>query len=199
MSVTIDLDDTESIQLTETDVERRPPDRLEFAVEGSLTVTPDLLANFEGATLDPVQVTVSSGDADPVAIDLTDAATLRLETVDVGVATPDGEDVAEGLGAVASTATGNGGSVDSPPGVISFSVDGVLRDVPTATLEAVGNDAPELESLTFAVEESLRSDGGSDDDNVVFELTLLGYGIVVRRDGSIVVGTDGPLDSIDLP
>ena len=196
MGVTIDLHENESIKLTEADVERRPPDRLEFAVEGSLAVTPDLLANFEGATLDPVQVTVSAGDADPVAIDLTDAATLRLETVDVGVATPDGEDIAEGLGAVASTATG-GGSIDSPPGVVSFSVDGVLRDVPSGTLEQIAGDDPELESLTFAIEESIRSDGGSADD-VVFELTLLGYGIVVRRDGSIVVGTDGPLDSIDL-
>lgn len=197
MSVTIDLDENESIKLTEADVERRPPDRLEFAVEGSLTVTPNLLADFEGATLDPVQVTVSAGDADPVAIDLTDAATLRLETVDVGVATPNGDDVAEGLEAVASTAAGGGGSMDSPPGVISFSVDGVLRDVPSGTLEQIAGDDPELESLTFAIEESIQCDGGSADD-VVFELTLLGYGIVVRRDGSIVVGTDGPLDSIDF-
>lgn len=194
MTVTIDLDETESIHLTDA-LERRPPDRLEFAVEGSLTVTEALLAEFEGATLNPVRIAVSTDDSDPVEIDLTGAATLRLESADVGVATPDAEDIPTSLDALRS---GNDvfGSVKSPPDVIAFTVEGVIRDIPTATLEAVGDDTSEIESVTFAVEESVRSDGGSDDD-VLFELALFGYGIVVRRDGTIVVGSDGSLPGID--
>jgi len=70
--------------------------------------------------------------------------------------------------------------------------------MPTATLEAIADDTSGIESVTFAVGESVRSDGGSDDD-VIFELALFGYGIVVRRDGTIVIGSNGTRSSIDRP
>ncbi|QLK26613.1 hypothetical protein HYG81_03070 [Natrinema zhouii] len=197
MTVTIDLDEADSIHLTET-LERRPPDQLEFAIEGTLTVTEALLAEFEGATLDPVRITVSTDDSDPVEIDLTGPATLRLENADVGVATPDADDVPTSLDALRTSAGDDFESIKSPPDVIAFTIEGVIQDVPTATLEVIADETPEIESVTFAVEESVRSDGGSGND-VIFELTLLGYGIVVRRDGTIVVGCHGSPPDIDLP
>jgi|GEM_PF-696109 hypothetical protein len=196
MTVTIDLDEAESIHLTDA-FERRPPDRLEFVIEGRLTVTEALLAEFEGSTLDPVRIAVSTDDSDPVEIDLTGPATLRLENADVGIATPDSNDVPSSLDALRSEDNGFG-SAKSPPDVIAFTVEGVIRDVPTATLEAIADDTSGIESVTFAVGESVRSDGGSDDD-VIFELALFGYGIVVRRDGTIVIGSNGTRSSIDRP
>ncbi|WP_226042221.1 hypothetical protein [Natrinema sp. DC36] len=195
MTITIDLDETESIHLTDA-LDRRPPDRLELAIEGSLTVTESLLAEFEGATLDPVRIAVSTNDSDPVEIDLTGPATLRLENADVGVATPDADDVPTSLDALRTSAGDDFGSVKSPPDVIAFTIEGTIRDVPTATLEAIADDSAEIESVTFAVEESVRSDGGSDDD-VIFDLALFGYGILVRRDGTVVVGSAGSLPGID--
>ena len=186
MSVTIDLDDNECIRLTDIGVRRRAPDQLEFSVEGNLTVTDALLAEFKGATLDPVGITVSAEDVAPIAIDLTDSASLRLENVDVGVATPDRDDIAAGIDTVRPSTDGGPAPVDSPPDVLSFTVDGVVRDVSPGALEPIADEAPRLESLTFAVDESLRSDGGRGSD-VVCDLTLFGFGVVVHRDGRIVV------------
>lgn len=198
MSNTVRFDDAESIRLSDVIVETRPPDRIEFSVEGNLSVTEAVLGEFAGTTMNPSRVTVSGGDADAVALDLTGPATLRLETVDVGVATPDREDLADGVDALRSSADGGPDSVDPRPDVLSFTVDGEIRDVPSETFAALPAAGLSLESITFAVEESVRSDGGRGDD-VVFECTLLGYGIIVRRDGSIVVGKAGSLASIDLP
>lgn len=198
MSITVQVTDTGSMRLTENTVETDPPDRLEFAVRGRLTVTKALLAQFEGATLSPVRVVVSGADTDAVEIDLTASATLRLEAVDVGVASPDRTDIANGLETLRGSADGSPDPTGAQPDVIAFTVEGEIRDVPPATLEGIADDAPEIESVTFAVERSLTADGGSDDD-VVVELTLLGYGIVVRRDGTIVIGSSEGLVSIDLP
>lgn len=197
MSLTVDLTGNENVTLTDGTVERRPPDRLEVSVDGRLSVTDALLAQFEGATLDPVAVTVSSDDADQVEIDLTGPAALRLQNVDVGVATPDAGEIPGPTDALRSSADGGPDGVDPPPDVLAFTIDGTISDVPPATLEAIGGDDPRLESLTFAVEDSVRSDGGSGND-VVFEFTLLGYGVVVRRDGMIVVGSGEGGASIDL-
>ncbi|WP_226479640.1 hypothetical protein [Natrinema amylolyticum] len=198
MTVTIDLDETESVHLTSTAIEDRPPARLAVTIDGRVTVTDALLAEFEGATLDPVRVTVTVGDAEPIAIDLTGPASLRLENVDVGVATPDGEAIADEVDAFESVARDGSESVDPRPDVIAFTVEGSIRDVPPATVEAIADGDPTLESITFAVDETVRGDGGSDSD-VIFELSLFGYGIVVRRDGRIVVGTTGSGAGIDLP
>ncbi|ADB61276.1 hypothetical protein Htur_2398 [Haloterrigena turkmenica DSM 5511] len=198
MRNTVRFDDAESIRLSDVIVETRSPDGIEFTAEGHLSVTEALLAEFEGTTLNPVRVTVSGDETGSVAIDLSGPATLRLETVDVGVATPDREDLADGIDALRSSANDGSDSVDSRPDVLSFTVEGEIRNVPSETLSAISEDVSGLESLTFAVSESARSDGGGGDD-VVLELSLLGYGIVVRRDGSIVVGNAGSLASIDLP
>lgn len=197
MSVTVRVTDNERVRLTANTVEPKPSDRLEFSVKGRITVTEALLDRFEGATLNPVRVAVSGDDTEPVEIDLTASTTLRLDTVDVGIATPDREDVANGLDALRQPADDGSGPTDAQPDVIAVTVEGTIRNVPAATLERLANDDPGIESVTFAVEEPLRSDGGSGD--VIFELTLLGYGIVVHRDGTIVVGSDEGLASIDLP
>ncbi|WP_222918483.1 hypothetical protein [Natrinema sp. SYSU A 869] len=196
MTVTITLDENENIDLTDTDIENRAPDRLAVTIEGQLTVTDALLAEFEGAALDPVRITVAVEDAEPIAIDLMGPASLRLENVDVGVATPDEDAIGDGLDALESVAGDSSESSDTRPDVIAFTVDGVIRDVPATTIEAIAGGDPTLESLTFAVEESLESDGGSGSD-VLFELALLGYGIVVHRDGTIVVDSGGRSVSID--
>ncbi|AGB31328.1 hypothetical protein C488_00829 [Natrinema pellirubrum DSM 15624] len=197
MSVTVRLADAESIRLTANAVETVPPDRLEFTLRGRLTMTEALLAQFEGATLNPVRIAVSA-DGDPVEIDLTASAALRLEDVDVGVATPDPDDITDGVDALRPSANDDPDGADVRPDVLAFTVEGAIRDVPPATLAAIVDDAPGIESATFAVEEPLRSDGGEAND-VVFELTLFGYGIVVRRDGTIVVGSSEGLTGIDLP
>ncbi len=197
MSNTVRFDDVESVRLSDVTVEMRPPDRLEFTAEGHLRVTETLLGKFAGATLNPVRVTVSGDDADSVAIDLTGPAALRLEAVDVGVATPDREDLADGIDALRPSAAGGPDSADPRPDVLSFTVEGTVRDVPSETFAALPEGALHLESLTFAVDESTRSDGGRADD-VLLELSLLGYGIVVRRDGSTVIGNAGSLAPVDL-
>ncbi|MGQ3413544.1 hypothetical protein ACT4ML_14915 [Natrinema sp. LN54] len=197
MSNTVRFDDAESVRLSNVTVETRPPDGLEFRVEGTLRATETLLGEFAGTTLNPVRVTVPDGDADSVAIDLTGPATLRLETVDVGVATPDGDDIAAGLDALRSSADEDREPIEPPPDVLSFTVEGEIRDVPSETFAALPAAVSSLESITFAVEDSVRSDGGRADD-VVLECTLLGYGIVVRRDGSIVVGSAERPGNIDL-
>ncbi|NUC71433.1 hypothetical protein HTZ84_03760 [Haloterrigena sp. SYSU A558-1] len=197
MNNTVRFDDAKHIRLSDVVVETRPPDGLEFAVEGHLSVSEALLGEFEGTTVNPVRVTVSGGDADSVALDLTGPATLRLETVDVGVAAPDREDLADGIDALRSSANDGRESVDSRPDVLSFTVEGEIRDVPSETVAALPADVSSLESVTFAADESVRSDGGGGDD-VILELSLLGYGIVVRRDGSIVVGNADSLVTIDL-
>lgn len=197
MSITVQVADTEDIRLTENTVETHPPDRLEFSVRGQLTVTEALLVQFEGATLNPVRVTVSD-DGEPAEIELTEPPSLRLETADIGVATPESDDIADGLDALRPSTDGGPEPIDARPDVITFTVDGTIRGVPVETLETTADDSPAIESVTFAVEESVMSDGGSGSD-VIFELTLLGYGIVVRRDGTIVVGSHGGLASIDRP
>lgn len=196
MSVTVQVADTEDVRLTENTVETQPPDRLEFSMRGRLTITEALLAQFEGMTLNPVRVTVSVEDADPVEIELQESASLRLENVDIGIATPDSADIADSLDALRPSTDGGPDPVDGQPDVLAFTVEGAIRDVPIATLDEIATGSPEIQSVTLAVETSVRSDGGARDeggarDDVIFDLTLFGYGIIIRRDGTIVVGSDG--------
>ena len=159
MTVTLQFDDTENVKLTDETVETRASNRIEFAVSGCLTITDALLERFEGATLNPVRVTIASSDSTAVPIDLTGQASLRLEEVDVGVATPDGADLAAGFDGLSPAADDGPESLDSPPDVLSFTVEGVIRDVPEESFESIDQDSTTLESLTFAVEESVRTDG----------------------------------------
>lgn len=214
MSVTVGVDEDRRVRVTDDVVEIRPPDRIAFAIEGTVRITEELLGQFEGATLEPVRVEIASGDR-TVEIDLGEEAALRLENVDVGVETP-GSDVVpsdgEAIEPLANGASVDGASADSAsaddgaesdetrPGAIAFTVDGAIVDVPEKNVDAISRGSPSLESLTFAVEDPVRSDGGAESgDDVVFECSLLGYGIVVRRNGTIVVGGRGGLATTDLP
>ena len=197
MSLTVRFDETDAIRLTNSTVAAQPPDRIEFSVQGSLTATESMLAAFEGATLHPVGVTVST-DSDARSVDLTGPASLRLENVDVGVASPDADSIPDDLDALKSSAD-EFELPDSRPDVLSFTVEGAIRDVdaPTAALESIAAADAEIEAITFAVDESVRTDGGSEPE-IALELSLFGYGVVVRRDGTIVVGSGGRFASIGI-
>ncbi|WP_436344571.1 hypothetical protein [Natronorubrum sp. FCH18a] len=187
MSITLTVNDTDSVQLTDERVVRQSPDRIGFAVEGTLSVTEALLAAFEGATLNPARVTIAVDESRTVDIDLTDEASLRLETIDVGIATPDADDLVPESDPISAVANDDPASAAPTPDVLAFTVEGVIRGVPAETVEAVAAGDPEFVSLTFTVDDA-RTDGGSKPD-VVLELALFGYGIVVRRNGRISIGT----------
>lgn len=187
MSLTLQLTDTDSVQLTDERIERRSPGRIEFAVEGTLSVTEALLATFEGATLNPARVTIAVDESRTVDIDLTDEASLRLETVDVGIATPDADDLLPESDPISAVANGDPAPAAPSPDVLAFTVEGEIRGVPAETVEAVAAGDPEIVSLTFTVDDA-RTDGGSKPD-VILELALFGYGIVVRRNGRTTIGT----------
>lgn len=195
MSVTVHLDENESVRLTDEVVDVRPPDRIAFAVRGTLTMTEELLGSFAGATLNPVRLDISTGGGRRVDVDLAERSELRLETVDVGVETPDTGDLSPGMDALGSS---DDEEADARPGAIAFTVEGAVLDVPAETLESLSEGSPTLSALTFAVESPVRSDGGAPDDPI-FQFSLLGYGIVVRRNGVIEIGeSDGLLD-VNLP
>lgn len=196
MSVTVHLDENESVSLTDEVVDVRPPDRIAFAVRGTLTMTEELLGSFAGATLNPVRLDVSTGGGGRVEVDLAERSELRLETVDVGVETPDTDDLSPGMDALGSSSDEE--EADTRPGAIAFTVEGAVLDVPAETLESLSEGSPTLSALTFAVESPVRSDGGAPDDPI-FQFSLLGYGIVVRRNGVIEIGGGGGLLDVNLP
>ncbi|WP_224449245.1 hypothetical protein [Haloprofundus salilacus] len=196
MTITVHVAENPNVRLTDQRFEARPPGELSFRVEGNLTLTGALLRAFEGTTLDPVSLGVAvdgSRDSETVDIDLRDEATLRLEGVDVGIATPDADamptepdDVspdAELVGDVAAETP----DADASPAALSFTVEGSMTAVPDSVVRALADGPPRLASLTFAVDDAVRGDGGAGDD-VLAELAFLGYTVTVRRDGSIVVG-----------
>lgn len=187
MSSTIHLEENRSVRLTEQIIEAEPPARVAFAAEGVITITEAVLGEFAGTSLKPIEITLSVDGSETVAIDLSGAASLRLDTVDVGVETPDVDDLSPGMGSNPSSTDGSGSS-DAHPGAIAFTVEGVIRDAPAAAFDVIADGSPRLESITFATDDVLRSDGGSGTD-VVLEIGLLGYGVVVRRNGTIEIST----------
>ena len=187
MSFTLQFTDTDSVQLTDERIERRSQGDIEFAVAGTLSLTEAVLAAFEGATLNPARVRIAVGESRAVDIDLTDEASLRLETVDVGVASPDADDLLPKNDPISAVADGDPTAAAPSPDVLAFTVEGVIRGAPAETVEAVAAGDPEFASLTFTVDDA-RTDGGSKSD-VILELALFGYGIVVRRNGRTTIGT----------
>ncbi|MFP8952911.1 hypothetical protein ACLI4Z_08065 [Natrialbaceae archaeon A-arb3/5] len=188
MSISVQIDENQSIRVAEDQIETDPPDQLAFTVEGVITMTEQVVGEFEGMSLNPSRIEVSVDESRTVEIDLTEAASLQLSSVDVGIATPDADDLPTGIDALRS-------SMDDPtemtgvrPDALSFTVEGVVLDVPQETLEALAEGDPAIEALTFAVGDAVRSDGGSD-ETVVLEIVLLGYGITVHQDGTITVGS----------
>lgn len=209
MTLRIDRDGHDAVRLTAADLEARPSGTVAFAVEGTATITGEMLEAVAGATLTPERVEVGVDDSGPVSIDLGDEtpAALRPESVDVGIATPDADDLTpdpDPIRSAVEPGTGGDGvdAADVRPNVLAFTVDGIVHGVTDETLEVLSSGSPTLEALVFAVEgglatdDGIRSDGGATDP--VFELTLFGHGIVVNRDGTIVVGSGGPPDATGL-
>lgn len=83
MSLTIDLGDDQSVQVSEQRFESRPPDRLDFVAEGIVRLTVELLGEFEGMALEPTEIGVSIDGSETVAVDLKTEASLWLDAADV--------------------------------------------------------------------------------------------------------------------
>lgn len=198
MSLTVEIAENRGIRVTEDCIETQPPDRLAFTVEGAITMTEQVLGEFAGTTLNPSRVAVSVDESRTVDIDLDDEASLRLSSIDVGVETPDSDDISRGIDTLRESATDPAELADAKPAALAFTVEGTISDVPEETLETVAEGEPEIATVTFAVEDPVRGDGGPNDD-ALLELTLFGYGLAVRRDGSIVVGNRGRSSGIGIP
>lgn len=197
MSLTVRLDENESVRVADEVIETHPPDTVEFVAEGVLTMTAEILERFEGNTLDPEQLTLSVDASRDVPVDFTKEPSLRLEEVDVGVETPDTDDVSSEIDSLSST-TDAAQSFGSKTGAIAFTIEGVLLDVPEETFEQLSEGELTLKSISFAREDVVKSDGGSN-DTVLLEFSLLGYGIVIYRDGCIEIGTGGDITNTRLP
>lgn len=196
MSITVDLEENQRINVTTQIIETVPPAHVEFAAEGVITMTKDVLGAFAGSSLKPAALEVAVDSSRTVTIDLSNEASLRLDAVDVGVETPDTDDL-PGMDSRGSATDASSDASPTRPGAIAFAVEGVITDVPAETLESLVDGALELAAITFAVDTPIRSDGGSGAD-VVFELTLLGYGIAIYRDGTIDIGTSDGATGIGL-
>lgn len=194
MSTTVHIDEDPSVTVSESIVDPHPPDSVGFLIEGVIKPSPALLSRFEGSSLTPVRVDVTVDDGRTVAVDLDEEATLSLESVDVGVETIG---VAEGVDAIDSALGDGDGSPDEPSGAIAFTVEGTIRDLPAETLADLEGESPTLESVTFSVAEAVETDGGSPLD-VLLQVELFGYGVVVRRNGSIEVRSGGGSSGLDL-
>ncbi|MFP9190235.1 hypothetical protein [Natronosalvus vescus] len=190
MSVTVDIDANQNIRVTSEAIEARPPDRLDVAAEGVITMTPELLGAFEGASLKPARIDITVDQTRTIETDLQSEASLRLESVDVGIETPGVDD----LSLTNEKSTDDPHSNAGPPGAIAFAVEGTIRGVPSDAVDSITAGSPTLESITFDVESQVVGDGGSPTDPVL-RITLLRFGIVVHRNGTIDVGTrDGTMD-----
>ncbi len=197
MSVTVPIVDNQDIRLRTDIVEPHPPGTIEVIIEGTVTITGALLGQFEATTLEPVAVELVVDESESVTVDLRKDGRLRLETIDIGIEPPDTGDLVPDGDALESPVSSLSDSASDPgldpkpePGVIAFTVEGVIEGVSPATIDDLtrSDRQPTLESITFAVEESISSDGGRADD-IVAEFSLLGYGIIVKRSGTVTIGT----------
>ena len=198
MSLTIQLDESESTRVSDVLVETQPPDQIDFVAEGVLTITQELMDGFEGTTLKPTQVILSVDESDTVTVDLTEEPSLRLEEVDVGIETPDSDDIAPGMDSLDPTSDESTEAPEINPGAIAFTVEGSILHVPKETFEPLSEGELTLKSITFALDEVAKSDGGSN-NTIILEVTLLGYGVVIYRNGIIEIGTAGDVTGIGLP
>ena len=210
MSVTVSVQDDPGLRVDEQVVEAVPPDAVEFTVRGTVTVPGSLLGEFEGRRLRPIALEVSA-DGSPVTVELSGATTLELEAVDVGVEVPDAEDLPPGrdAGELPSRSddlapskddvndlagdvrdggqpTGTDGAPELDAGVVAFTVTGTIAGLASETFEAIAAGPETIESVSFAVEDPRATDGGSGDD-VLLDVGLLGFRLVIRRDGTITV------------
>ncbi|QLG49884.1 hypothetical protein [Natrinema halophilum] len=198
MSITVNLKEDQSVQVTDQVIETKPPARVAFAAEGVITMTRDVLEEFAGSSLRPVEIEMAIGESETVNIDLSKEASLRLDTVDIGVESPDTNDLSPGMDTIPSSSDDNSDVNNTHPGAIAFTVEGVIRDTPEEVRKPITDASPRLEAITFAAKNALRSDGGSGTD-IILEVSLLGYGISIHRNGVIDIGTGSDVTDVGLP
>ena len=187
VSVTIELLADSRIRSDDAEVTTRSDAAVAFEVEGTLRLTEALLSQFAGRQLAPTAVAFSVDDAQIVEVALDDETNLRLETVDVGVGTPDEDAIPTDAEDARSLASDARESSDPAPSALAFTVAGVVENVPEEDLAALSADEVVPASVTFSVDETPETDGGAPDDGP-FRLRLLGCEIAIREDGTIVVG-----------
>ena len=184
MSLTVHVGESRAIEVTERTVEAPSGEVIEFAVDGVLRVSESILGQYAGRSLRPQRIDVSVDGGTTVEVDLAGDAILDLATVDVGVETPGVEEVASGL--------------DQPPGRVSFALEGTISGLPTMAVETIVTGSPRIESVTFAVDDPVRGDGGAPGDPLL-EVVLLGFTVVVRRNGAIEVSRGTGREDVGLP
>ncbi|WP_247730695.1 hypothetical protein [Halovivax limisalsi] len=194
MSLTIRFDEHETARLTDERIETVSRDRIEFVAEGNLTVTESKMAAVAGRTLRPTTVTLTVEDERPVPIDLTGPATLRLEDADVGIEPAGTDAVPSEATALESTTDDGPNGADPTYGVLSFTVDGAVQGVPEETVDRLAGSNATLRSITFTLDDETRSNGGTND--TVLAVTLLGFGVLVQRNGVVRVGIDGRVPGV---
>jgi len=182
----IDVEDEYGVRVTDAAVTVDGNETVAFAVEGVLRVGGDALEPFVDARLTPVEVAFAAGD-ERVAIDVASDAELRLESVDVGVELPDDEtpgavDAASDPVSAAANPTELAGGV----GRISFTVEGVLEDVPADAADHLADADAEPSLIAFSVDDATATDGG-DADAPVATIELLAVRIAVLVDGTLLI------------
>lgn len=190
MTITVTIEEDQRIQVSNQVIETAPPAQIEFAAEGVISMTEGLLSEFGGSSLRPLELEIAVDSSRTVTVDLSEQASLWLDTVDVGVETPDMDELSPGMETISSSTDTKSPASDAHAGSIAFTIEGAITDVPEKTRELLTDASPELESITLAVEDSVRSDGGSSFD-VILEIDLLGYAIAIHQDGTIDIGLNG--------
>lgn len=72
MGLRVNVEENRSVRVTDFLVDTEPPDRIEFAVDGVLSMTEELLSDFEGSSLKPVGIEMSIDGSRTVEIDLSE-------------------------------------------------------------------------------------------------------------------------------
>lgn len=189
MGLTVNVRESQQVRMSDEIIEANLPNQIEFTLERTLSMTEGLLDEFTGSSLQPARVVLSIDGSQTVDIDLDEEASLWLDSVDVGVETPDMEDLASDLESTRPSSDDDIELESSQSGSIAFTVEGVIRDAPDETLEVLTDEPVELDSVQFAVDNLARTDGGSGSDTIL-ELRLLGYSITIFRNGNLEIGPD---------
>lgn len=190
MTLTIDVEGEPGVRIADADVTVDADGRVAFAVEGVLRVGGDALAPLVGARLTPVEVAFAAA-GDRVAIDLAGDAELRLDAVDVGVELPTDGGTSDPADAAASPPDPTDAPADPTElvgdvGRISFTVEGVVENVPDDAAERLADADAEPRSIAFSVDETTATDGG-DAEAPVATIELVAIRVAVLVDGTIVV------------
>lgn len=179
MALTIDVEDESGISIADATVTVEAANIVSFAVEGILRLGSDVLTPFVGARLTPAEVAFAI-DGERVAIDLTGDPELQLNAVDVGIEMLD--DAASDPVEAATDPT----DAARETGRISFTLEGVVGDVPEDAAERLEGADAAPGSVTFSVDDATATDGG-DAEAPMAAIDLVAIRIAVLVDGTIVV------------